>query len=88
MVFVPAGSCEWQQRQEDERALIAKVTRSIRPPGLYRHASFDQLRPAREFMGEDFWSYGLEPNRKQLDTFLRYHHKDGLSSRPVNFTIG
>jgi 4,5-dihydroxyphthalate decarboxylase len=43
----------------------------------------DQLRLARELMGEDFWSYGLEPNRKVLDTFLRYHHQEGLSSRPV-----
>ncbi len=43
----------------------------------------DQLRLAREFMGEDFWSYGLEPNRKVLETFLRFHHKEGLSSRLV-----
>ena len=43
----------------------------------------DQLRLAREFMGHDFWSYGLEPNRKVLETFLRFHHKEGLSSRPV-----
>lgn len=43
----------------------------------------DQLRLAREFMGEDFWSYGLEPNRKVLETFLGFHHKEGLSSRLV-----
>jgi 4,5-dihydroxyphthalate decarboxylase len=43
----------------------------------------DQLRLAREFMGHDFWSYGLEPNRKVLETFLRFHHKEGLSSRLV-----
>jgi 4,5-dihydroxyphthalate decarboxylase len=43
----------------------------------------DQLRLAREFMGEDFWSYGLEPNRKGLETFLRHHHAQGLSSRLV-----
>ena len=32
-------------------------------------------------MGEDFWSYGIEPNRKTLETFLRHHHAQGLSSR-------
>ncbi|MES1979905.1 MAG: PhnD/SsuA/transferrin family substrate-binding protein [Pseudomonadota bacterium] len=32
-------------------------------------------------MGRDFWSYGLEPNRAVLDTFLRHHHGQGLSSR-------
>jgi 4,5-dihydroxyphthalate decarboxylase len=43
----------------------------------------EQLRAAREFMGEDFWSYGLAPNRKVLETFLRHHHAQGLSSRLV-----
>ncbi|MFD0667084.1 ABC transporter substrate-binding protein [Ramlibacter sp. MAHUQ-53] len=34
-------------------------------------------------MGEDFWSYGVGPNEKVLDTFLRYHHEQGLSKRRV-----
>ena len=33
-------------------------------------------------MGADWWPYGLEPNRKALETFLRYHHEQGLSKRP------
>jgi 4,5-dihydroxyphthalate decarboxylase len=32
-------------------------------------------------MGEDFWSYGLEPNRHVLETFLRFRHEQGLSHR-------
>jgi 4,5-dihydroxyphthalate decarboxylase len=32
-------------------------------------------------LGPDWWSYGLEPNRAVLDTFLRYHHEQGLSPR-------
>jgi len=32
-----------------------------------------------EEMGEDFWAYGFENNRKTLETFLRYHHESGLS---------
>ena len=43
----------------------------------------EQLRAARGLMGEDFWSYGLAPNRKVLETFLRHHHAQGLSSRLV-----
>jgi hypothetical protein len=31
--------------------------------------------------GEDFWSYGLAPNRHVLESFLRRHHAEGLSSR-------
>jgi 4,5-dihydroxyphthalate decarboxylase len=43
----------------------------------------EQLRAARELMGHDFWSYGLAPNRKVLETFLRHHHAQGLSARQV-----
>ncbi len=43
----------------------------------------EQLRAARRLLGEDFWSYGLEPNRLVLDTFLRHHHAQGLSPRRV-----
>jgi 4,5-dihydroxyphthalate decarboxylase len=43
----------------------------------------EQLRAARTLMGDDFWSYGLEANRKVLETFLRHHHAQGLSSRLV-----
>ncbi len=43
----------------------------------------EQLVAARELMGADFWSYGLEPNRKTLETFLRHHHAQGLSPRLV-----
>ena len=32
-------------------------------------------------MGEDWWPYGFVPNRHTLDTFLRYHHEQGLSPR-------
>ena len=41
----------------------------------------EQLRAARALMGEDFWSYGLAANRRVLETFLRHHHAQGLSSR-------
>lgn len=41
----------------------------------------ERLRAARELMGDDFWSYGLESNRHVLDRFLRRHHDEGLSSR-------
>jgi 4,5-dihydroxyphthalate decarboxylase len=43
----------------------------------------EQLKAARELMGEDFWSYGVAPNRTALETFLRHHHAQGLSRRLV-----
>jgi 4,5-dihydroxyphthalate decarboxylase len=44
----------------------------------------EQLKMARELMGDDFWSYGVAANRKVLETFLRHHHAQGLSSRLVS----
>lgn len=32
-------------------------------------------------LGDDWWPYGFERNRAAIDTFLRYHHEQGLSSR-------
>ncbi|MDR3470668.1 MAG: ABC transporter substrate-binding protein [Devosia sp.] len=32
-------------------------------------------------MGEQWWPYGVDENRKALETFLRYHFEQGLSSR-------
>ena len=42
------------------------------------------LEETRREMGHDFWPYGLEPNRKGLETFLRYHHEQGLSPRKLD----
>ena len=43
----------------------------------------ERLTEARSLMGDDFWSYGVAPNRKTLDSFLHHHHSQGLSSRLV-----
>jgi 4,5-dihydroxyphthalate decarboxylase len=45
------------------------------------HFVEEQLKAARETLGEDFWSYGVAKNRATIDTFLRHHHAQGLSSR-------
>jgi 4,5-dihydroxyphthalate decarboxylase len=39
------------------------------------------VEEARAEMGEDWWPYGFQGNRATLDTFLRYHHEQGLSKR-------
>ena len=41
----------------------------------------ENLRRARQLMGEDFFSYGLASNRHVFEWFLRHHHAQGLSSR-------
>jgi 4,5-dihydroxyphthalate decarboxylase len=44
----------------------------------------EQLRSARQLMGDDFWPYGVDSNRHVLDRFLDYHFKQGLSARRLS----
>lgn len=41
----------------------------------------EQLKAARELLGNDHWPYGVPANRNTLETFLRHHHSQGLSKR-------
>ena len=34
-------------------------------------------------MGTNFFPYGIEPNRKTLETLFRYSHEQGLASRTL-----
>ncbi len=34
-------------------------------------------------MGEDYWPYGIEKNRKSIETMARYSYEQGLSKRPL-----
>lgn len=44
--------------------------------------SIAEAERTREVFGkDDFWEYGIEANRTTLETFLRYHHEQGLSDR-------
>jgi 4,5-dihydroxyphthalate decarboxylase len=44
-------------------------------------AEFERLR---KVMGEDYWSYGVGPNRHVLDTLTRYSFEQGLSIRKLD----
>lgn len=35
----------------------------------------------RRLLGDDWWPYGMQANRKTMDAFLRYHFEQGLSKR-------
>ena len=41
------------------------------------------VEDAKKEFGLDWWSYGLEGNFNNLDTFTRYHFEQGLSSRKL-----
>jgi 4,5-dihydroxyphthalate decarboxylase len=40
-------------------------------------------RKNRELTGDDCWPYGIEPNRKALETAIRYHVEQGLSRERI-----
>ncbi|MEA5365509.1 4,5-dihydroxyphthalate decarboxylase [Amycolatopsis sp., V23-08] len=62
--------------QEHYRANAAKQHMAVITPW------FSELfAENRALLGEDWWPYGLDANRKAVDTFLRYHHEQGLSQR-------
>ncbi|MBM2809838.1 MAG: 4,5-dihydroxyphthalate decarboxylase [Chloroflexi bacterium] len=43
-----------------------------------------ELEETRDLMGEDFWPYGLEPNRRVLETLVEYTLEQGLLERPLD----
>lgn len=61
------------------RALYeARALRAMLPWALHEYET------ARSLMGDDFWPYGVEANRKTLETFVRYAHEQGVAARPVS----
>jgi 4,5-dihydroxyphthalate decarboxylase len=43
----------------------------------------NELVDTRSALGDDFWPYGLEKNRKCLEALCRHSHDQGLSARKV-----
>ena len=43
----------------------------------------DHIEHSRRVFGDDFWAYGLEPNRPSLDALCRYVHEQGLAPRRI-----
>jgi len=63
-----------QRRTYDQLATTMALTTML--PWQAAH-----VEEARRELGENWWPYGLELNRHVLETFLRYHHEQGLSKR-------
>jgi 4,5-dihydroxyphthalate decarboxylase len=65
-----------QAKQEAYEDLFEAAALKFMLPWLIKDAE-----DTRDLMGEDFWSYGLEPNAHGLATFLRYSYEQGLAKR-------
>jgi 4,5-dihydroxyphthalate decarboxylase len=44
----------------------------------------DDLEEVRRMMGDDFWSYGLGPNRHIIETLMQYEREQGLIARELD----
>ncbi len=42
-----------------------------------------EFEETRALMGDNYYSYGIEPNRKTLEALFRYSHQQGLCSRKL-----
>jgi len=40
-----------------------------------------EIEETRALMGDNFWPYGIEPNRKALEALFQYSHEQGLATR-------
>ncbi|MBL8555607.1 MAG: hypothetical protein JNL41_15145 [Phenylobacterium sp.] len=69
--------CAAQQVTYDNLAVTSAMT-SMLP---WQVAAVEE---ARAELGADWWPYGFARNRAVLDTFLRYHHEQGLSPRRLD----
>jgi 4,5-dihydroxyphthalate decarboxylase len=63
-----------QRKTYDDLAVTAALKAML--PWQVAH-----VEETRREMGDDWWPYGVAANRHVLDTFLRYHHEQGLSPR-------
>ncbi len=43
--------------------------------------AYQEVDEVVSLMGDDYWSYGLEANRHNIETLVRYEHEQGLISR-------
>ncbi len=44
-----------------------------------------ELEDTRSLMGENYWPYGIEANRKELELVMRYTYEQGLVKRRLTF---
>ncbi len=44
-----------------------------------------EFEVTRKLMGKNYWPYGIEANRKELELVMRYTHEQGLVKRRLKF---
>ena len=63
-------------KRESTQRLVEIGLSHVPMPWVAEHA-----RRWRELAGEDFWPYGIEPNRPTLEALVQYAHEQGVTAR-------
>lgn len=63
--------------------LAAKAHVEYRYPTMLNPWAPAEYERIRSLLGDDFWSYGAEPNRDLLETFIGYSREQGILSRAI-----
>ena len=45
----------------------------------------DEYEETSRLMGADYWRYGIESNRRELELVMRYVHEQGLVKEHIEF---
>ena len=47
--------------------------------------AMDEYEDTVKLMGVDYWRYGIESNRKELELVMRYTYEQGLVKKKMDF---
>ena len=47
--------------------------------------TIDEYESTQNIMGDNYWKYGIESNRKELEVLMRYVYEQGLVKRQIEF---
>lgn len=77
----PWAAVSLYQAFEQARRNAMDFLRTQEPPTVSWPWAFEHGREIRDLMGEDFWPYGIEPNRREIETLCQYVAEQGLAPR-------
>lgn len=65
------------------RALAMETLMRVDTPPITHPWIAEEIARVKAVMGEDYWPYGIEENRSELNALMRYAEADGLIGAPV-----
>jgi 4,5-dihydroxyphthalate decarboxylase len=80
--WLPTAVFEMYSKAKQIAYANMETTTSLKVTLPWVNQEFEDTRKLR---GENFWPYGIKPNRKELELVMRYTHEQGLVKRRLQF---